>query len=101
MPKEFFLAKMISPDLAFRSSADEFFDSIESIKVENIVVDFKGIRSISRSFAQEYLDRKKKSRKITTEKNVPVLVKKMFEVVRQTQEKTKIIDLKSVEVITV
>lgn len=81
--------------------ASSFFDKIEKSQAKQIVIDFKGIKSISRSFAQEYQSRKAKSKKNITEANIPENVEKMFEIVNEQESRTPIIDLKSVKVICI
>ena len=49
--------------LALRSNADLLFDSIEKSKQKQVIVDFSNIEFMSRSFAQQYLMRKKNHRK--------------------------------------
>jgi hypothetical protein len=84
------IAEFISQRLGFRSSAEEFFNSIESIPVNKLKVDFKGTKSISRSFAHEYLLQKKESEKQIVDCNVPKNIQKMFYIVNNTTEKHKI-----------
>jgi len=76
------ISKAISADLALRSLADDFFSKIERSKTDVIIVDFKGVNSITRSFAHEYITRKKTIDKRIIEENVPMHVEKMFNVVR-------------------
>jgi len=94
------IKEQISVDLALRDSADTFFDYVESIPQREIVIDFNHVKSISRSFAHEYLTRKNHSKKNVTEINVPDNVKKMFYVVEQPAEKTLIFDLRKIKSIT-
>jgi len=69
---------LLSEDLAIRDTAKYLFKQINTIKTPKVIVDFKGIKSISRSFAQEYLQNKEIVSKSISEKNVPETVKKMF-----------------------
>ncbi|MFQ5406359.1 MAG: hypothetical protein ACE5DI_04345 [Candidatus Micrarchaeia archaeon] len=95
------VAKNVSPDLALRASANRFFDYLESLPENQLVVDFQQVQTISRSFAHQYLLRKKKSPKRVSETNVPESVEKMFEVVQASSSKRKIIDLTAIRVITI
>ena len=72
---------MISSDLAFRNNANTFFDEVNNIPFEKIYIDFSGIKSISRSFAHEYSIRKKNSKKLINEINMPENIEKMFRIV--------------------
>ena len=91
MAKTVRIKEAISPDLALRSRADAFFDNIEQSESE-VVVDFSGVRSISRSFAQQYLTRKRASRKQIRELHIPAAIAKMFEVVESAAKKTRVVD---------
>lgn len=78
----------LSSDLALRIIADNFLNFIEALDVKEIVIDFKGVSSISRSFAHQYVQRKQSSRKEIAEINVPNNVMKMFEVVISPKKET-------------
>ena len=95
------IREIVSENLALRDLATEFFDKIDSMKEKEVIIDFKKVRSISRSFAQEYLLRKKESKKKIIEANVPENVKKMFEIINQQQKTTPLIDLKTIKAISV
>jgi len=83
------LRDLLSPDLAFRNTAKAFFNYIALLPEENITIDFRGIRSITRSFAQEYIIRKKEIEKNIIEINVPTSIDKMFYVVSSFSEKNR------------
>ncbi len=72
----------LSPDLVLREEARRIFELIESRQEELVVVDFTGVKSISRSFAHEYLVRRDISTKRIREENLPLNVSKMFEIAR-------------------
>lgn len=93
------IKEQISVDLALRDSASAFFDYLESIPQKEIVVDFSSIKSISRSFAHEYITRKNNSKKSITETSVPENVKKMFYVIEQPTEKMLVFDLRNVKAV--
>ncbi len=76
------IADLISKDLALRYNANVLFNIIESYSENHIKIDFSGVLSITWSFAHEYLSRKQKCTKTISEINVPVVVRKMFEVVK-------------------
>lgn len=84
------ISQIISPNLAFRHNAKEMFENIESYPEKKIILDFANVRTITRSFAHEYLSRKANTSKHIVETNVPEHVKKMFAIVENTSEKKKI-----------
>ena len=53
---------------------------------EKIYIDFSEIKSISRSFAHEYSNRKKKTTKLITEINMLENIEKMFRIVNSISE---------------
>ena len=77
------MTEAIAPNLMLRGVADAFFDRLERERVEHFVLDFTDIESISRSFAHQYLARKKSSSKTITEVNVPDNISRMFELVER------------------
>ncbi len=80
------IKSVLSQDLALRNNADYLFDMIEQEPAQLITLDFSEIRSISRSFAHQYLIRKNKlsSKKNVSEVNVPEGVQRMFDMVSKT-----------------
>ncbi len=89
------LTESIGSNLFLRTHADELFDSIESKKNTSVIVDFDGIQSISRSFAQEFLYRFEESTNIVTLINEPENVKKMFDIVKEPKKKFIVANLNS------
>ncbi|MDG6223007.1 MAG: DUF4325 domain-containing protein [Candidatus Bathyarchaeota archaeon] len=81
------IKEAVSPDLALRNSAQNFFKRIERLENNKIVVDFTDVKTITRSFADEYLNHKKSSKKEIIDVNVPENVAKMFAVVKKKPEK--------------
>ena len=63
-----------------------------------VTIDFAGVKTITRSFAHEYLLRKKASNKLVEERNVPSDVQRMMEVVQAAQHDKKRADLGAVTV---
>lgn len=92
---------VLSSDLALRNNANYLFEKIESEHEPKIIVDFSNVRSISRSFADQYVRRKKESKKMITEMNVPVNIAKMFDVVNKPSDKSKLWDLDSMKILTI
>ncbi len=89
------LKDSISPNLFLREYADELFDSLNALISTSIIIDFSGIQSMSRSFAQEFLHRLEKSENIITIVNEPENVKKLFEIVRESKNKFILSNLNS------
>jgi len=86
------ISEFISPDLALRYNAGTFFDYLDSLPQSHVIIDFKKVRTVTRSFAQEYNSRKTKSQKIFSEINIPKNVRMMFDIVETISKKTKLVD---------
>lgn len=81
------IAKKVSEVLSLRDAADDFFDAIEKSSDASITVNFSNVSFMSRSFAHQYLTRKKQSAKKITETNLPENIRKMFDVVKRPGKK--------------
>lgn len=90
-----------SSDLVLRDIADFIFDKLEIMPDQKIQIDFSNILSISRSFAHQYTLRKRKSKKIITEINIPENIEKMLRVVDPYSNRAKILDADSMEAETI
>lgn len=75
------IARKLSSDLMFRGVADSFFDEMERLPESRLVFDFADVRSISRSFADQYSNRKSKSSKVVIEVNKTREVQQMLDLV--------------------
>lgn len=85
------IAESISKKLRFRDAACTFFKStLENSESDNFRIDFRNIQFMSRSFAHEYLNRKEVTKKNIKEVNMPKNVKRMFQVVRDSDENSKL-----------
>ena len=84
----------ISVDLALRNSAAAFFEYLDTLPEQEIIINFVGVKSISRSFAHEYITRKNQSKKTIIETNISENVKKMFQVVEHPRDKSLVFDLR-------
>jgi hypothetical protein len=73
--------------LAFRHSADDLFDYINSLSTPMVMINFSGIKSITRSFAHQYVVNKTKSNKQIIECEIPLKIKPMFELVERQRKK--------------
>ena len=95
---------IISTDLALREMADMFFTKLELLTDDEISISFANIRSISRSFAHQFIVRRKLSKKKIQEVNLPPHVQKMFTLVEQSvpgHQSRKVLDLDSMQTVTV
>lgn len=72
------ISELVSQDLALRDSADRLFAHLASKRAKQAVIDFSKVRSVTRSFAHQYLLNKEKSAIGISETNVPASVKKML-----------------------
>ncbi len=77
------LTKVISENLIFRNSANELFNHINFINAPKIIVDFRKVKSITRSFAHQYLINKEKSNKNIIDVNIDSNINKMFLLIRK------------------
>jgi len=98
---EIVIAKVLSPNLALRDTASEFFDSVEALGCTEVTLDFSNVETITRSFAHEYLSRKRTTTKKVIEKNVPLSVQKMFMAIENSNNKPRFEELRSVHVINI
>ena len=85
------LKDRVSEDLSLRNMVSNIFKAEEFKKTDDVLMDFTGIKSISRSFAHEYMQYKEKQNCKVLEINVPSDIKKMFEVVENTKIKSELI----------
>ena len=77
---EILLSEKIDSDLGSRNKIEELYQNI-SDDVSKVVMNFKGIEFMGRSFAQEYLNQKNKAPFGVVEINVPEDVEKLFNVI--------------------
>ena len=95
------LKDIISEDLSLRNMASSIFNKKEFQTEEEILIDFTGIKSMSRSFAHEYLENKTRQQADIMEINVASDIKKMFEIVQDTKAKPELIkNVKPLEINT-
>jgi hypothetical protein len=78
MKKKILLISEFGDNIFTRSSMSDFFENINFLKDKKITLDFKGIKFISRSCADEYLKQKKFSKKEIVEVNMSKEVCSMF-----------------------
>lgn len=80
-----------SENLSLRNMASNVFNAEEFQGKDRVLVDFTGIVSISRSFAHEYLVNKEKQSCVVVDVNVPPDIGRMFEIVKNSQEKPELV----------
>jgi hypothetical protein len=91
--------RQLGPNLALRDTAISLFDLIEALSDHSITIDFSGVESISRSFADEYVKRKASSHKNIKERNVPQNVVKMLDIVTKPSNGQRFKDLDKAKII--
>ncbi len=89
----FALKEMLTADLALRDTADRLFDAIEKAPSDKVSIDLAGVRSMTRSFAHQYLIRRTESKKTIAEKNMVANVRNMLSAVKRTPRKSKFVML--------
>lgn len=89
MTKHVNINKILSEHLVFRISCNALFDELETLEDNEIVIDFSNVKTISRSFAHQYLIRKSTSNKIIREENLPDNINKMLEIVKMQLDKPR------------
>lgn len=80
----------VDKNLSLRVYADDFFEFIESLDQKEIVIDFDGIISTSRAFAQEFLSLIKNTSKDISLINQSEDIKAVFKAAQRPRKKTKI-----------
>ena len=77
---EIILSKKIDSDLGSRNKIEELYQNIDD-NVSKVVMNFKGVEFMGRSFAQEYLNQKNKAPFEIVEINMPNEVQNMFNII--------------------
>lgn len=80
------LEKTFAKKLGMRTTAMKLFQDLEN--ETEVILDFKDIEFMSRSFAQEYVYQKHKSKVRVTESNMSDFVKGLLEVVEEDYKET-------------
>jgi hypothetical protein len=82
MIRKIILVKEFGENISTRNSIASFFgNKINILKEKEIIIDFKGIKFISRSSAAEYLKLRENCSKELIEKNMSDEIKSMFKLV--------------------
>ncbi len=93
MARRILLSQEFGSNIFTRNTISAFFEKLNSRKEEEIVLDFSGIKFISRSCADEYLKQKEESNKTIIEKNISKEVCSMFDAVHRQYEKKDLISI--------
>lgn len=88
------IADLLGQDIILRNRVDDLLLYLENLKIESAVIDFAGVKFVTRSFADEYYNViiNHKTIKIKTI-NISEDIKMIFEAVRTTQNKKKDLNL--------
>ena len=87
MAKKILLLQEFGNNIFTRRTISAFFEGINSQKESEIILDFKGVKFISRACADEYLKQKEKSNKKIIERNMSKEVCSMFNAIQKQYEK--------------
>jgi|APSaa5957512622_1039677.scaffolds.fasta_scaffold02970_3 hypothetical protein len=87
MEKIISLFEIFGNNIITRNSIASFFEEINFLEKDKIVLDFNNVAFISRSCADEYLKQRKKSKKKVVEANMSKNVCDMFSLVNRQYEK--------------
>ena len=87
MKTKILLSQKFGNNIFTRNTISSFLEKIKNMKEAEIVLDFKGVKFISRSCADEYLKQKENVKKKITEVNMPQEVCSMFNAVKNQYEK--------------
>ena len=85
------LKDKVSEDLSLRNMVSNIFEAEEFQNTNDVMIDFTGIKSMSRAFAHEYLQYKERQNCKVLELNMPSNIKKMFEIVKSSKTKSELI----------
>jgi hypothetical protein len=95
---EFDIKACLSEDLSTRNRTAHFFEMMGSSDATSVVVNFAQVKSITRSFADEYVKRKRASKLNIQESNVPNNVQKMFEIVSAPADKKRVVNIANLRI---
>ncbi|HMA82943.1 MAG TPA: DUF4325 domain-containing protein [Candidatus Thermoplasmatota archaeon] len=92
---------ILSQHLVFRDAVSDLFDYIKNMNVTKVVLDFSHVKSISRSFAQEYLHQLDKQSIKIKEVNMSLQLKKMFRSVKKAHRKSSPLNLNDIKELSI
>ena len=76
----------IRPSLELNSAAVAFLEDVDKLKDNDILIDFEGVKFVSRSFAQSYFAKKQDMSKNINEIHLPDEVKPLMDMIRKQLE---------------
>lgn len=94
------LAKRAGMHLALRSTASALFEDV-AVRSSDVIIDFAGVRSMGRSFAQKYLLCRAKHPYSVTEVNQSDDIMTMFRIVANPRPRPKRPLIKSTETLVI
>lgn len=83
---EIFLEKEIGPDLGSRREIEKLFDNLSS-DYSKVIMNFRNIEFMGRSFAQEYLNQKNNASFEIVEREVPNDIQELFDIILKLNNK--------------
>ncbi len=92
------VTSVLSEDLMMRISAEDLIGMVERQPGAEVVLDFDGVKSCTRSFADEYYVRRAASSKTIREVNLPTCVYQLLMVVANPRKKDQVIDIEKLKV---
>ena len=99
--KTIWMKDAVAQNLALRHSADRLFDCIDSLKNTNVVIDFHGVHTTSRSFMHQFLRRLERSNNHNIDcVNMSETVKKMLDIVKSPKKTPMIVNPKPKRVVS-
>jgi len=100
-PERVHVKTILFEDLIMRLSAADLFEVIERVPGDAVEVDFEGVKSCTRSFADEYYMRKLRSAKAVREVNMPTCVHQLLMAVAHPGKKDQVIDIEKLKITVV
>lgn len=92
---------ILSQHLVFRDAVSDLFEYINDMSAKKVVLDFSHVKSISRSFAQEYLHQLDEQSIKIKEVNMSLQLKKMFRSVKNARRKSPPLNLEDLKEISI
>ena len=81
------LKEILGTHLSLRDSANQLFDEVVNIQNQTVILDFSGVQTMSRSFAQQFLSRMDVADRQIVCMNEPKSIELMFDVVIAKRDK--------------
>jgi anti-anti-sigma regulatory factor len=85
------ISDCLNKNLSLRIYADNFFEHIKTLDQNDLIVDFDGVVSVSRSFTQQFLNLMKVCGKRIVIINQSEEIKTIFNVVKSPRKRAKIL----------